>query len=87
VERQAAELAEVLAGAGGFGRLRADNAGGRGIGARKAVAQALAGLRRLGDVLANVLAPREFAAAAGAAVQALAARAVGACLLPPCVPV
>lgn len=40
--------------------------------------QALAGLRRLGDVLGDVLAPREFARAAAAAVQALAERAVGA---------
>ena len=77
VERQAGEIAELLSGAGGFSRLRSDNAGGRGIGARRAVAQALAALRRLGDVLADVLPPRAFVGAAGAAVEALAGRAVG----------
>lgn len=42
------------------------------------VQQALHGLRRLGDVLGGVLAPREFVRVAATVVQALADRAVGA---------
>lgn len=42
------------------------------------VQQALHGLRRLGDVLGGVLAPREFVRVAAAVVQALTERAVGA---------
>ena len=41
------------------------------------VQQALHGLRRLGDMLAGVLAPREFVRVAAAVVQALGDRAVG----------
>ena len=44
------------------------------------VQQALHGLRRLGDVLGGVLAPREFVRVASAVVQALADRAVGTVL-------
>ncbi len=42
------------------------------------VQQALHALRRLGDMLGSVLAPREFVRVAAAVVQALAHRAVGA---------
>ncbi len=43
------------------------------------VQQALHALRRMGDVLGGVLAPREFVRVAGTVVQTLADRAVGAC--------
>lgn len=42
------------------------------------VQQALAALRRLGAVLCDVLPPRELVDVAGAVVQALAERVVGA---------
>ncbi len=42
------------------------------------VQQALAALRRLGAVLCGVLPPRDLADVAGAVLQALAARVVGA---------
>lgn len=41
------------------------------------VQQALHGLRRLGDILGGVLAPREFVRVAAAVVQALGDRAAG----------
>ncbi|KAK9905917.1 hypothetical protein WJX75_008898 [Coccomyxa subellipsoidea] len=78
VERQAREVAGVLEAAEGFSRLHMAQ---RGITARKVVQQALHGLRRLGDVLGGVLAPREFVRVAATVVQALADRAVGELLV------
>ncbi|CAL8471952.1 g11494 [Coccomyxa elongata] len=73
-ERQAREVADVLSAAQGFSRLHVAQ---RGITARKVVQQALHALRRLGDMLGSVLAPRDFVRVAAAVVQALAHRAVG----------
>ncbi|EIE23685.1 hypothetical protein COCSUDRAFT_63210 [Coccomyxa subellipsoidea C-169] len=74
VERQAGEVASVLDAAEGFSRLHVAQ---RGIAARKVVQQALHALRRMGDVMGGVLAPREFVRVAGTVVQTLADRAVG----------
>ena len=88
VERQREELLRV---AGGFGRFSGLD-GPALIRGRKAAAQLLAALRRLGAVLRGVLAPAAHADVAAALLQPLAASicgepsAGGASELPACLP-
>ena len=74
---QRREVLDVVAGAGGF-RTRSGRGSIPGLAARRMVQQALAALRRCAGLLRELLAPRQYAAVAGALVETITAAVAGA---------